>query len=444
MYTLGFFGCTHLGYGMKGMNRRHPSGQNLRVVDGFTAHELIIKDMLAAGVNGLVDGGDLFHVEHPPVRAVNAALRVDDLRVDAAADTASPIWRITNGGNHDNGASTNLSAVSHIHRPHLHSRSVFPDPGRQPEDQVGPWPGFYEVHQPDPDLALYIHVVSHNGLDAGLADRGIVIDPQPVDGGVNLLVSHGIFSADGRLFGADDAHGAHRVIPEDWANRGWDQVLLSDYHTLSPIPGFGPEDGRDQGQVWMTGSALRRGFSDEPCGRGWLEVTLDDTGRVTVTPRTIWQRPQVDFPAIDAREHTTEQIDELIRQRLSAQQMWDEESEKLTGDGGFILRQTITHTTPQQRRALAVSRAAWAGAARDAAYWSADYTHPLTASSADGYEPDVVPDPATRRSLLQEFEERKNYGKMGAVLRDIASDSASRRDAVIDRVKDTLASVHIT
>ncbi|GAA3143279.1 hypothetical protein GCM10020255_020600 [Rhodococcus baikonurensis] len=89
------------------------------------------------------------------------------------------------------------------------------------------------MHQPIPDVPFYLHVVSHNGLDPRLPERGIIVDPQPIEGGVNILVSHGIFSADGRLFGADDRHGAERVIPEEWVNRGWDQSILSDYHTGS-------------------------------------------------------------------------------------------------------------------------------------------------------------------------------------------------------------------
>lgn len=439
MYKIGFFGCQHLGYAMKGMNRRHSTGQNLREVDGFIAHTHIMKDALEHNINGIVDGGDLFHVEHPSVRAVNTALHVDDLRVAANDNT---IWRITNGGNHDNGAGSKLSAVSHVHRTWLNSQAVYPDPTKPEAEQVGPWPGFYEVHQPDPTLPLYIHVVSHNGLDPQLAERGITIDPQPLDGGVNILVSHGIFSADGRLFGADDSHGATRVIPEDWANRGWDQIMLSDYHTLGPIPGFGPEDGRQRGQVWMTGSAVRRGFSDEACGRGWLELTLQDNGETTITPHYVWQRPQVDFPIIDARTMTSEEIDVKIRERLRNQDMWDQESETITGDGGFLLRQVISHTTPQQRRDLASCRATWAKTAEDAAFWSADYVKPLTETVAEKSHDDVE-EKAPNLSLAERFLQHTNHGKVGAVLKQLNEHDQEAHKQVIDRVHKTLTTVTV-
>lgn len=445
MYKIAFYGCAHLGYGMRGMTRRHPSGHNLREEDGYTAHNLIMRDILTHHVDGIVDGGDLFHIEHPSVRSVKQALSADDLRVAHSEDT-NPVWRITNGGNHDSGASTRLSAVSHIHRTWLNSRAVYPAAHKPTQDQIGPWPGLYEIHRPDPTIDVYIHVISHNGLDPHLAERGITIAPQPVPNAVNLLASHGIFSADGRLFGADDRHGAHRVIPEGWADRGWDQIVLSDYHTLGPIPGFGPDDGRDSGQVWMTGSAVRRGFSDDASPRGWLEVTVHDDRRVTITPHHIWQRPQVDFPPIDARTMTTANIDELIRDRLSHQVMWDEESEKVAGDGGFLLRQIISHTTPHQRRVLGPLRIEWARLASAAAYWAADYVKPLTTAPED-IDGDTAAGATAREyrrhlNLTQEFSARKTSGKVGQTLAHIAADDTTLHERVVERVTHTLAGIH--
>lgn len=450
MYKIAVWGCQHLGYGGKGLNRTI-NGVNLREVDGYIAHNQMMDAALAEGVNGIVDGGDLFHVEHPSNRAVNEAIMADNKRVDAS-DNSEPIWRITNGGNHDNGASSRVSAVSHIQRSHLDSRSIFPELDKPAIDQVGPFPGYYEVHQPDPNIELYLHVVSHNGLDPQLADRGIIIDPQPIEGAVNLLFAHGIFSADGRLFGADDRHGATRVIPEEWANRNFDHLLLSDYHTPGVIPGFGSDGGRERSQVWMTGSAVRRGFSDDESPRGWLLVTLHDNGRVTVELRTIWQRPQVDFPPIDAREYSAEEIDELVRERLTRQDMWDEETAELTGDGGYILRQLISHTTPHQRRALASARREWMGAAHDAAYWAADYIKPLSVAvetyeageeenTTDGFNTRVAAAPQSR-NLEQAFAKRRDTGHVGSVLNQIQSDDPKIYDAVVSRVTDTLTGIN--
>ena len=325
MYAIGFHGCSHLGYRMGSMNRSHTDGINLRENDGYVAHRMIYSEMLDAGVIGIVDGGDLFHVEHPSVRAVAEAISADDMRVAAGKRWGTPIWRRTNGGNHDNGASTHVSAVSHIERAELESLAVFPDSPHP----IGPHPGLYEVHQPDADRDLFLHFVSHNGLDPALGDKGIVIDPKPVSGAVNIFVAHGIFEADGRLFGAVDGHGAQRVIPVEWTNRAWSAVILSDYHTLGPIPGFGPDDDHAGPDVWMTGSGVRRGFSDEDAGRGWIEVRVDDDGHTSVIPHYIWQRPQIDFEPIDARGKSVSDIDRIVRQRLGDVTLSDGATETL-------------------------------------------------------------------------------------------------------------------
>ncbi|WP_137726334.1 hypothetical protein [Prescottella subtropica] len=417
----GFFGCAHAGYGMRGMARKHPSGLNIREVDGYITYELVQQDMIAAGVDFQVNGGDAFHVHHPPVRAVNAERRTDALRITAG------IPAIVNTGNHDVGAGTSVSAAALLHQPELGRYAVFPDAGRPDSDMIGPVPGYYEVHQPLPDVPLYLHVVSHNGLDPRLPERGITIDPQPIEGGVNILVSHGIFSADGRLFGADDRHGAERVVPEEWANRGWDQSILSDYHTPGPIPGFGPADGRERGQVWMTGSLIGRGFSDDICARGWLLLELTKDGRVTVTPRYVWRRPQIDFDTIDARGKTIDEINQIVRERLATQDWWDDESAEVTGDGGHILRQKISHTTNAQRHGIRALAGEWAAAAGRAAYWAFAWEDPLpndfgfraaTDTSAGG---DTGGRPRNA-DLAQAFTDRLEEGRVGAVLRNLVDD----------------------
>lgn len=439
-YSIAVLGCQHLGYRMRGM-RMHPSGLNLREVDGYVGHRLTYESMLTAGVDGIVDGGDLFHVAEPSPESVNAALRVDDLRVEASPDDRF-IWRIGNGGNHDNGSGRHRSAVSALHRPHLGSFTVFPDPTRPEHDKVTPHPGYYEIHQPDPDVPLYLHLISHNGLDPALAERGIVIDPQPIPGGVNLLFSHGIFAADGRLFGADERHGAERVIPAEWVDRGFDQYLLSDYHTLGPIPGFGPEDGYERGQAWMTGSLLSRGFSDDICGRGWLQVTLTDDGQVTVTPRYVWQRPQVDFPILDASTMSVDQIDQQVRSRLLAQPMTDPESAELTGDGGVLLRQRISAASPSQKPALRAAAIEWAQIAADAAFFGVSYINSTTLTDQPGQTGTADENgPARVTDYVGEFTDRaRGHGAVARALNALPDDVRTR---VADRTRRVLADVAV-
>lgn len=368
-YTIGFRGCQHLGYQPTGMRQNRETTWNQRIVDGHYAHAATMRSMLEAGVDGIVDGGDLTHWAKPVPRDIEVANRVDDLRV------AANVWAVGNSGNHCAGAGRDLSAMGVMHRPELGINAVYPDPTRGPSDGIGPYPGLYEIHTNETNPALpdglALHFVSHFGLARELADHGITIDPHPLPGHVNLFASHGTFQADERLYHCIDPHGEERPIPPEWAHRGWDAMILSHYHTMGAVPGFGDATS---GQVWYTGSSLRRGFSDEPGDRGWLKVTIHDAGHVTVTPQTIWQRPQVDLPAIDATGLTVAELDDLITANLTATPMDDPRSCDLTGDGGAIVRQLITGSTALQRQGLTQLRARFASFAEEASWWA---IHPV-------------------------------------------------------------------
>jgi DNA repair exonuclease SbcCD nuclease subunit len=361
-YKIGVRGCQHLGYAARNMRLDRTTGWNQRIVDGHVAHGLIMRDMIHAEVDGIVDGGDLTHWNKPVPRDIEVANRVDDLRV------AAGLWAVANSGNHCAGGGADLSAMSIMHRPHLGMNAVYPDPKRGPGDGTGPHPGLYEIHTPVGGLAL--HCVSHYGLDSSLAGHGIHIDPQPLPGHVNLLFCHGVFDADGRLYQCVNPHGEERPIPVDWARRDWDAVLLSHYHTAGPVPGF---DKGAHGQVWYTGSALTRGFSDETGPRGWLLVTIHDTGRVVIELRTIWQRPQFDLPAIDATELSIADLDDIVIGNIGGTTLEDEQSALISGDGGAIVRQVIRNTVPAQRQALSARSGRYANLTRDAAWWSITY-----------------------------------------------------------------------
>ncbi|WP_155832227.1 hypothetical protein [Gordonia alkanivorans] len=405
----GFYGCAHLGYRMAGMARTHPSGLNIREVDGYATYDLVMRDMIACGVQFISDGGDLFHVHAPSPRAIDEALAVDDLRVTAG------VVRTTNTGNHDKASVSNVSAVASVHRPALGSYSVFPRQERPDGEVFGPHPGLYEVHQPVPDMPLYLHIVSDYGLDDRLQDRGIHIHPTPIDNSVNILVSHGIFSADDRMFGAVDGHGSHRVIPSEWVERGFDASILSDYHTPGPIPGFGP-DKRKSGQVWMTGSLIGRGFSDDICSRGWLLLELLDTGYVRITHKPVWSRPQRDFEPIDCSGKTVDDINVLVRKRLAGQRWWDDESARITGDGGWLLRQRFRGASAAQRHSLRALAGEWTTAAGDAAYWGVSFeTTPAEDTPTTSVQRNISHG-RTRINYAEDFANRQTSGRVGAVL----------------------------
>lgn len=381
--TIGFRGCQHLGYAATGMSTHPTTGWNQRVLDGHWAHAETMRQMIDHGVDGIVDGGDLCHINRPLPRDVEAANRVDDLRA------AANLWGIGNSGNHDAGGGSDISAMGVMHRPSVGMHAVYPDPSRGPGDGVGPYPGLYEIHTAETTSGLpdgvAIHCVSHYGLSRHLAEVGITIDPTPLPGHVNLFTAHGTFEADERLYACVNPHGEERPIPPEWAVRGWDAMILSHYHTLGAVPGF---ETADHGRVWYTGSALRRGFSDEPGVRGWLKVTITDAGDVTVEAVPIWQRPQYDLPVIDAGELSVPDLDDLITANLATIAHTDDESATLTGHGGAIIRQRITNASTAQRRGLAGLRGRYLTLTDEAAWWSGlvfEGTHrPDTGDSADG------------------------------------------------------------
>ena len=118
---------------------------------------------------------------------------------------------------------------------------------------------------------------------------------------------------------------------------------------------------------------------------------------------------------------------------------------------------SITHTTPHQRRILASSRREWAAAARDAAYWSADYTKPLSVTvderNADNDEEDntdeggfashIAKAPQSR-NLEKAFQKRRETGQVGATLRTLAMNDQKIHDEVVSRVAETLTGINST
>ncbi len=395
---LGLRGCQHLGYADKRLLRRHSSGVNQRVVDGHVAHRLTMEAMLDAGVDGIVDGGDLFHVSRPLPRDIEVALRTDDLRMEQAKRPRL----LANSGNHDADSGAGLSAVATIHRPSLGAHAVFP----QSPDGCGPTPGYYEVHHIE-DVAL--HVVSHYGLDPSVGERlGFTVSPQPdseLDGSA-LLLAHGVFVADERLRLAAERHGAERTIPQEWVER-FPAAVLSDFHVLGPVPG-------QNRPVWYTGSSLTRGYSDAAGERGWILAELDAGCAPMLTAQPIWQRPQATLEPIDAREMSAVEVDDQVRAALSERQWWDERSETLTGDGGWLLRVRIEGASPATRSALGARRVEWTRCAQGALQLLVEHSD---GSAAPAPAPDSHKEIGTSvRDLEDELSARVAHGRIKALL----------------------------
>lgn len=362
--TFGAYGCAHLGYAMSGLTRTGTiGGMNQRRIDAMLAHDAIISAAVTAGVDVILNLGDTFHTPRPYPEEAQVALHVDETAVRAG------IPRYLLPGNHDVHGCDDVAATAIMHRPALGSHSTHLGVTGPVGD--GPVPGRYArypLSTPQGDRLLLggkpviLHVVTPQGLPSpALTARGIVIDPRPVDGAVNVLLSHGI--VDTFAPGLAATAGPGRVIPGVWLDRGFDLALFGDIHTPGPVPGH-------RTPAWYVGSSVRRGFSDPDASRGWAEVTLSADADPVAELHPIWQRPQRDLAPIDCASLTPDQARDAAAVALDAQVWSDPASEQFTGDGGYLLRQPFLNTTPAHRAAIGAAKAMLVGRAVGALYYA--------------------------------------------------------------------------
>lgn len=336
-YKIGFLADSHLGYGTR--CRLHASGINMRVRDGYLGFRETVDQMLAADVDLVLHGGDLFHRSHPSISDITWGRR----QLERLADAGIPVIGVT--GNHDFANDRGKApATAAVH-----------DPGRGITMVTDP----YQVVRPVD--GLNIHAISHIGLAA--AERAI---PEPVDGQVNILISHGAAQVPGHeIFATVDSPG-EAVLGFDIISMPWSATLLGHYHGMGSLPGFA---GGKTGQAWYAGSLLRRGFSDPEGGRGWLLVTVNDDGSVTVEPKYIKQRAQHDLAIIDAANMTGAQVEELIRENLTTIDIAD-----------AIIRQRVINCPLPVRRG--VDTKSLGDIAATALVWQPEFLRPMEADFA--------------------------------------------------------------
>lgn len=330
-YRIAHFADTHLGYSAR--CRSNSRGVNERVMDGLRGLDTTVSDILAAGVDLVLHGGDLFHRSAPGVGEIAFARQ----QLERFAAAGLPVIGAT--GNHDFATDRGKSsATAAVH-----------DPGRNIHMVTGPYARF------DPVDGLVVQVVSHAGLIG--VERSA---PEPVDGTVSIFMTHGAAQVPGTdVFTCVDSPG-EAVIGYDMLTMDWAVTLLGHYHKRGALPGF--HQG-SSGQAWYAGSLLRRGFSDPAGGRGWLLVEIGDDGAVTVTPQNVAQRPQHDLAVIDANGMTGSQVEELIRGNLASVEI-----------GDAILRQRVVNCPVSVRRGI--DTAALKELTADALVWQPEFLRP--------------------------------------------------------------------
>lgn len=355
---IAMFGCAHLGYAPQGLRRSLDDGTNVVAGDGYTAHRLVMTDicehLATPGTTGsaIVDGGDLFHAPKPGPASIEAALAADQIRVDAG------IHRYSIPGNHDRTGATSIPASAVLrYRPGCHVVAPLgdgPDTDEGDTNRMVVSEGLYEVWSVPGTTPVYLHLINEQALAPAASDMDPAVDPRPLDGGTNLLITHGIApSAQGVLYhhGADE-RGGERVIPTDWFNRGFDYALLSDLHTPHV-------DTIGSTPMLYTGSAVRRGFSDDETGRGWVLLTVDDQGTVNVEFNPVWQRPAVDLH-LDVTDKPADEVEKIVDEALTGITATDDDSEKLTGESGIRVRVTVSGIGHEVLPALTDAHTRWA------------------------------------------------------------------------------------
>jgi len=327
-YTIGFFADTHLGY-ESGTSVDPATGLNQRVRDGYDALKETVDAMIAAEVDLVIQGGDLFHVPKPTAVDVKFANR----QLRRLADAEIPT--VINTGNHDApGRHGDGAAVLYVE-----------DPSRGITSVATP---YREINIAD---GLRLHVISHYGL----AQEQRVV-PEPVDGDINILTAHGTAQIPGHeIFACAETMREQPVSFELLSDTRYASTLLGHYHSQEALPNLP--------HAWYAGSALRRGFSDKAGQRGWLKVTVNDDGTITVSQEAIHQRPQVDLPPVDATGLTRDEIVEAIMGNIAAMGI---------DPAGAIVRQKVTEVLPDQREAVRDPRIR--EATRDMLEWKVQVT----------------------------------------------------------------------
>lgn len=278
--NIAFFADSHLGYRAKVKN--NSKGINVRVQDGYDALRDITRGILTSDVpiDAVIHGGDFAHTSQPSVRDIS----VGNFYLRKLAEAGIPVYGV--GGNHDSSdIRADLPAVAAYHDPERKIHMVY-EPYKKFEIADG----------------VMLHAMSHHGLHEGDAPEIKVSSDV-----LNVFTTHGaaIDPKNQTLLRCIDSP-REQIIPVELITEGMFNVtLLGHYHSRYAV-------GNDVLNTWYAGSAIRRGFTDDPGKRGWLLIQIEPNGQVKVTPKDIPQRPQFDLPVIDAADLNPSEIMDLL------------------------------------------------------------------------------------------------------------------------------------
>lgn len=342
-FRIAFFADSHLGY--RAYDRANAKGVNLRVQDGYDALKEIIVGIVREHqenpIDAVVHGGDFFHTSHPSIRDIMMAQHF----LRQLNKHKIPFYGLA--GNHD--ASDNRTDVAAV--------GVLDDPDRE----------IFALYEPYKTYNLNEQIILHSVAHHGHKDERAP-ELQTVSSKINIFTTHGaaVDPKNATLMRCMDSPREQIIPPEMVLSDEFSIRLLGHYHSRYAV-------GGEALKTWYAGSALRRGFSDDPGDRGWLLVTVHEDGSVDVDPRNISQRPQQDFEIIDASEMTSEEIQDMILSNI-------ESTRNMELEGQFdeahapILRQRVINATRAVREGI--DRALLAKKAAHALRWQLEFMRP--------------------------------------------------------------------
>lgn len=310
-FNIAFFADTHIGYRARVKNT--PKGINVRVQDGYDALRETISQIINSEqkIDAVVHGGDLFHTSQPTMRdiyIVNFYLR-------ALSKAGIPFYGLA--GNHD---ATDI-------RSEMASVAAVNDPDRGIHALFEP----YQTYELTDGIVL--HSMSHHGLHEDTAP-----EVKASSDVLNVFATHGaaLDPKNQTLLRCMDSP-REQIIPVEMVTDDIFTVkLLGHYHKRHAV-------GGPLLNTWYSGSAVRRGFTDETGPRGWLLVQMEPNGVVNITPQNIAQRPQFDLATIDAADLNASEVMNLMEINLEGTTGLDKEP---------IVRQRISNASRTLKEGL--------------------------------------------------------------------------------------------
>lgn len=320
-FNIAFFTDSHIGY--QAYSRTTSQGRNIREQDGYNAlHETITQIVKSPEkIDAVIHGGDLFHTSQPSMH--NIATVQHYLRV--LSKNGIPFYGIA--GNHD--VTDNRSMLAAV--------AVVDDPDKQIHTLYKP----YQVYDISKKNGIFLHSVAHHGLSGDEAPK-----ITPVTDGINIFTTHGaaLDPKNAALMHCKDSPREQVIPPEMVLDDSFAVKLLGHFHSRYSVGG--PELNTIYG-----GSSVRRGFSDEAGGRGWLLVRVFPDGSVTIENKDITQRPQYDLPIIDASGLSGLDVQDMMETHILSTRR-DEEANQFDARYAPIVRQRIINANRGVRSGL--------------------------------------------------------------------------------------------